>query len=163
MLIKYLYILLNGMPSEEVNKILVATDGSEHARRALEIGLNFAEKFESEVLLIHVIPEPIVKDYALYPREGKEFDGSMEIITERKTLIEKEFQHAKEIKPNLKIEKKLVQGSISDRIIEISKSENIDLIVIGHRGLSLTSEILMGSTTRQVAQKTELPLLIVKK
>ena len=151
------------MPSEEINKILVATNGSEHARRALEIGLNFAEKFKSVVILVHVIPEPLVKDYSLYPREEKEFEGSEKIITERKNLIENEFQHAKEMKPNLQIKKKLIQGPTSDKIIEISKSETVDLIVIGHRGLKLTSEILMGSTTRQVAQKTELPLLIVKK
>jgi len=38
-----------------INKVLIATDGSEHARKAVEFGSDIAAKYGAEVVLVHVL------------------------------------------------------------------------------------------------------------
>ena len=42
-----------------INKILVPVDGSAHSKKALEFACELAKKFESELLLLHVVQPPI--------------------------------------------------------------------------------------------------------
>ncbi|MBD3173088.1 hypothetical protein GF326_11510 [Candidatus Bathyarchaeota archaeon] len=149
------------MSSIEINRILVPTDGSEHAKKALDYALEIAEKFKGTVLLLNILPEPVVKTYSPH-LEDKEFNDSDKLVEERKKILNDELKRGEQNKPKIKISTKLDQGPVADKIIEYVNSENIDLIVMGHKGLHLHQELIMGSKTRKVAQKTELPLLIVK-
>lgn len=145
----------------DLKRILVPTDGSEHAKRALDYALEIAEKFKGEVFLLNVIPEPVVKTYSPH-LEDKEYHDSNELVEERKKILKDESDRGKQNKPEINISTKLNQGPVADKIIEYVSEEDINLIVMGHKGLHLHQEIIMGSKTRKVAQKTELPLLIVK-
>ena len=149
------------MSSIEINRILVPTDGSEHTKNALDYALEIAEKFNGTVLLLNILPDPVVKTYSPH-LEDKGFNDSDKLVEERKKILNDEFERGKQNKPEIKISKKLDQGPVADKIIEYVNAENIDLIVMGHKGLHLHQELIMGSKTRKVAQKTELPLLIVK-
>ena len=144
-----------------IKKILVATDGSEHAKKAFDMSLEIAEKFNSNIILLNVIPEPVVKDYKGLLGE-KEFEGSEEIVEERRRLLEGEAKRGREGSPDVEISTRLVQGPVVDMIINTAQSEGVNLIALGHKGLHLTAEIIMGSVTRKVAQKTDTPLLIVR-
>jgi nucleotide-binding universal stress UspA family protein len=144
-----------------IKKILVASDGSKHAKRALDMSLEIAEKFGGSIILLNVLPEPVIKDYRGILDE-KEFEGSEELIEDRKLLLEGEVDRISNESKGVKIITKLAQGPVVDTIIATANSENVDLIALGHKGMHLTAELIMGSVTREVARKTEIPLLIVR-
>jgi len=53
-------------------------------------------------------------------------------------------------------------GRAADKIIETAKTQNVDLIVIGSRGLGGIKEIFLGSVSDRVADEAKCPVLIVK-
>jgi len=57
---------------------------------------------------------------------------------------------------------RLVEGKVADRILEIAKEGNFDMIVMGSHGLSGFKEFLLGSVSNQVVHKATCPVLIVK-
>jgi nucleotide-binding universal stress UspA family protein len=69
---------------------------------------------------------------------------------------------SKQVKPDLKISQKLVEGRPSTRIVETAKEGNFVLIVMGSRGLSGVKEFFLGSVSDRVADDAECPVMIVK-
>jgi len=64
--------------------------------------------------------------------------------------------------PNLKFVTRLRRGRPSAVIVNVANSENVDLIVMGSRGLGGVSGWVLGSTSRRVVETCEKPILIVK-
>jgi nucleotide-binding universal stress UspA family protein len=147
-------------------RILVAIDGSEHADHALTHALDFAEKYDAKIELVTIIPP---MPATAYPSEivspitetvvdsyYKEMKASHEkIMSEALKKIEK-------TKPNLKVSTKILEGRPAEKILEIAKEKNSDLIVMGSRGLGGIKEFLLGSVSDRVADEAKCPILIVK-
>lgn len=140
----------------DLKNILVPTDGSNHAQKAFELAVDIATKFNSKVTLLHVYPEPIIKHYTMEKNDIQE-----PLREEGELLLYREIERV-ENHTEIEIEKKLVQGSVSDKIIETAHKGNYDLITMGHSGLGLVQELVLGSVTRDVARRTRIPLLIVR-
>lgn len=137
-------------------KILVPTDASEAARRALKTALELAKGFNSQILLLHVVYTPEALGYSLssgisVPQEeiricGREvlaatLDG-IDIGTVN--LVEKQ-------KP----------GHPAAAILEEVHSGQFDLIVMGSRGYGPITGSLMGSVSQRILSKAECPVLMV--
>jgi len=67
-----------------------------------------------------------------------------------------------ETHPDLKVETLLKEGKPSTIIVETAESNNVDLIVIGSRGLGGISGLILGSTSRRVVDSCTKPILIIK-
>lgn len=127
-------------------KILMCTNGQEHAEKAL----NFAGQ-----LFRYIKPET-------------------GIVTIARRLVrppkreEKWLERAKNILANYDIpaETKIREGYISDEIIRESREGSYDLLVIGSRGYSEilvgVTEVILGEIAQYVIQKAEISLLVVK-
>ena len=151
-----------------IEKILVATDSSESANKALEIALDLAAKYSAEVVILSVVPpiSPVIYYSSLgeiavppapieaYSNKLKESHG--DILTEA-------LKKAKKIRPDLKVITKLVEGRPAERIVEVAKEGNFDIIVMGSRGLGGIKEFFLGSVSDRVADEAACPVLIVKK
>lgn len=61
-----------------------------------------------------------------------------------------------------KIVKRIVDGEPVDQILDIAKSENVDLIVTGGRGLSTLKGLFFGSVSQKVAQHSPVACLTVR-
>jgi universal stress protein A len=55
-----------------------------------------------------------------------------------------------------------LEGEPTGRIVEFSKRENLDLIVMASHGRTGLSRLLMGSVTEGVTRKAHCPVLVVK-
>ncbi|MCJ7631892.1 universal stress protein [Candidatus Bathyarchaeota archaeon] len=143
-----------------INKMLVATDGSEAAAKALNYALSLAEKCDAEVQIVSVVPtiDSLIPSspHALYASLIFDMEKSME------TLLSEAFKVAKEKKPNLKVSTRLLRGRPADEIVHVAKEEGFDIIVVGSRGLSGAKELFLGSVSDRVADKAMCPVLIVK-
>lgn len=137
-----------------INKILVPVDGSPYAQQAIEAAKSFAEKFDSEVILLHVIDNTNI-----YPR-----DLGDSIIKENRRLSSKILEKGKHLLDSLgeKVTTVQKQGVPYDVILSYSEEADVDLIVMGSRGTSGVNRILLGSVTRKVAVASEKSVYIVR-
>lgn len=140
----------------EYANILVPYDGSDFSKRALTRASQIARVDSSTVTVLYVIPRY---------EEMLDFFKSDSI---RKSLMqeaEKITEGAKEFAAQLLgtvVRTRIEEGHSSDRIVEIAKEQNHDLIVMGSHGYRGVNKAIMGSTTERVILDASCPILIVR-
>jgi nucleotide-binding universal stress UspA family protein len=141
-----------------MKKILVPTDFSEHAEYALRVAAQIAKKVNAEIFLLHMLELPSqMSDMTTKGAEGPEIIFAIKKVREQ-------FQVAKE-KPYLEgipITEAVQFAKAFEGIIESSKKNAIDLIVMGSHGVSGFEEMFVGSNTEKVVRTSEIPVLVVK-
>ena len=146
-----------------ITKILVATDGSDHASHALKYAIESAVKWDAQLIILSVIPplKPILPDPdGFYPIYLPEFEEELEKAY--KSILDEAVNMVIKDQPDLKVEARLEKGRPPDVIVEIAKTENVDLIVMGSRGLGGITGSILGSTSQAVVHLCTKPILIVK-
>ncbi|MBL7118433.1 universal stress protein [Candidatus Bathyarchaeota archaeon] len=151
-----------------IQKILVPVDGSELADKALNFALDQAKKYSAEIMLLGVIPpltisaiiEPLSGGPTISPEALSELEEGVEAY--HKKVLSEAMKKSEKSKPRVKISSMLAKGIVSDRILEIAKEGNFDLIVMGSHGLSGFKEFLLGSVSSRVVNNAPCPVLIVK-
>jgi nucleotide-binding universal stress UspA family protein len=144
--------------------ILIATDGSALATKALEHGLALAQCFSAHVTIVTVTEQWSAFDMAQEAREGRHDPiGQFEAIA---------AAAAKRILDGA-IERGSALGVACDRIhikdqypaegiIATAKDQECDLIVMGSRGRRGISRLLLGSQAYEVLTHCMVPALIVR-
>lgn len=144
----------------EIKTILVATDFSETASKAVETAVAFAKKFEAQLILLHAyrveIPmaSPMTAGGYVLP------DGFFEQLgSHARAQVE---ATAKEIEAGgVKAIGIAVEQYAAIAIVEEAKERSADLIVIGTRGLTGLKHIALGSVADRVARTAACPVLTV--
>ncbi len=146
-----------------IKKILVAIDGSNLADEALDHALELAENDSAELTLLSVIPYSYIPIMGCPPCTYPimiPFTGLTERYYYR--ILSKALTEAKKQKPDLIISGKLVAGDPANKIVEVAKKEEFDLIVIGSHSTSGLKRFFFGSTSDSVSIKSEVPVLLIK-
>jgi nucleotide-binding universal stress UspA family protein len=135
-------------------KILVGYDGSAAARKAFEAALELAAKDGAELYVLSVARPPEVGD-----------DVETEAVIEnsrqyhRRMLAElKSSVATKGVKTHFEVG----TGHPAEQIIYDADRHGVDLIVVGDRGRSKFARLLLGSTSKQVAEHAGRPVLLVR-
>jgi nucleotide-binding universal stress UspA family protein len=147
-----------------VKKILIATDGSDHARKAVSFGGDFASRYESSVHLIHVVQEDRIPDQMEKYMEAEHIEKPP-VKAYLQTIGKKIIEGAKaELAKNgvTSVEAVLLTGDAPQKIIDYAKKQKIDVIVMGNRGLGRLRELFIGSVTQKVFHAAPCTCLIVK-
>ena len=153
-----------------IKKILAATDGSEKSMEALEKAAEIAEKMSSSIELLNVV-EPVRLPAGIYPGPmGASIattptwvsDYYTEYRKEHENVLEKSYNTIKEKHPDLQVSKKLVEGLAATKIVEEAENGSFDLITVGARGVGFIEELVLGSTSKLVVDKSTIPVLVVK-
>ena len=142
----------------EVRRILVPIDFSEHAPAVLEWAAHLAEEHESRLLLLHAYHLPV---------EFQQLEGAYlpaDFWTNVKEEAERSLEgYAEDLrKRSLPVEIIVREGYPATVIEEEASAQDVDLIVIGTRGLSGLKHLLLGSIAERVVQKACCPVLTVK-
>jgi universal stress protein A len=147
----------------KLSKILVPTDFSEVANRAVGYGVKLAETNRAKLILLTVIGDlPLTDEEMMMLRvsvnSAKEYN--------KKQIDAATAKLKKLIRPT--VAKKLrVQFMVRDgkpfaEIIRAAKDTNTDLIVMSSHGHGRLAELLLGSTTDRVVQKAPCSVLVVR-
>ncbi|MCC7424009.1 MAG: universal stress protein [Planctomycetaceae bacterium] len=143
----------------QLQRILLPTDFSEFAASATRYACAFAEKFEAELHLLHVLETHVIAtpDLAM----GMAFPSYVE---ESRAAATKKLQEA--LDPSWaaqrKIHRTLGEGSPLVTIVRYAREHDIDLIVLGTHGRTGLSHVLMGSVAENVVRKAPCPVLTVR-
>ena len=150
-----------------MKKILVGIDGSEKANEALDKAIEIAEGMGSEIEMINVI-EPLTFPAGMYPAASAPPSPTWvtqyydEYHNEHKKMLDETYEKVKDEHPNLKITKKVVEGLPATEIVKAAEKGGFDLIVVGARGLGFVEELILGSTSSIIVDKSTVPVLVVK-
>ena len=146
-------------------KILVSVDYSVHAKEAIRFVKSMDWPKKSEIYLMHVIE---MKDApSIVPSGGpSSWDRVIaqargQLITEAKFFLEQtKMDMLKE--SSLNIKNIVVEGLPGAEILQAVKDYQIDLVIIGTRGLSNVKRFLLGSTSDWVMREASCSVLLVR-
>ncbi|MBB5174525.1 universal stress protein [Texcoconibacillus texcoconensis] len=137
--------------------ILVAADGSSHSLEAAKKGVDIAKTQTScFVTIVHVVDEiPSHTDVMGMDFEPRDWPTHRK---ERVRPVEELFeQHSVNFKT------KHLYGEPGPTIVSQANQSNVDLVVIGSRGLNPLQQMVLGSVSHKVAKRAQCPVMIVKK
>lgn len=143
-----------------VSKVLVGIDGSDHSFRAAQYALEISKKYVAKLIAVTVMYMPAKS--RMSQQEAIEVGAGLSEMDKAKTWFESFTQRAKENKIDLKTELVNSQRPVDYVILEYAEREGIDLIVIGTRGRSGLSKILLGSVASGIVTYSHSPVLVVK-
>ncbi|MCJ7456000.1 universal stress protein [Candidatus Bathyarchaeota archaeon] len=142
------------------SRILVGLDGSDYSLRALDFAIDLAKKYQSQLVLVHVVMRQI---YAINPPEAGILAGTAivrELETEGKTILTQGEEKVKA--QGLPVEARLRQGVPAEELLRAAADEKTDLMVLGSRGLSQVRAFLLGSVSDKVSHHAKCPTLIIR-
>ena len=151
-----------------IEKILLATDASGASERALEMAVQLSNLNNAELHIIHVIrdmqiPFEIQEIPELESDTIESFQSAREEIMRkiaetilRKARVTAENKGAKSAKTTIGT------GDPATAILSYSKRREIDMIVMGTRGLSKLKGTILGSVSRKVTNNAEVSCLTVR-
>jgi len=143
-----------------ITKILVAVDGSEPSKNALGQALEHSIKWNAELLIVTVVP-PISS--VTYLGQHEYITHYKEFLREsQKKVLDEVSSFVRNRCPDIKYETRLEEGRPSDVIVDIARNEDVDLIIMGSRGMGGIKGLVLGSTSRSVVNSCTKPILIVK-
>lgn len=136
-------------------KILLPTDGSASALRAAK----FAAKLREDV---HITLMSVHDDAGL--RHLKKYVPKDSISDHLRCLSEKDLKAAHAMLNKLGVSHDMIikTGHVVEEILKIAKAEKYDLLVMGAKGRSVMSDMLIGSVAQRVMTLTTLPITLVK-
>ncbi|WNM19361.1 universal stress protein [Flavobacterium capsici] len=142
-----------------MKKILVPTDFSDYAHYALKVAAEIAKKNNGEVILLHMLELPHQAGDAI----GSGHDLP-EIMLFKNTAISRlEDLMDDPCLDGVKVSEVIQFELAFDGIMNISKKNNVDLVVMGSHGASGFKEMFIGSNAEKVVRNSEIPVLIIKK
>jgi nucleotide-binding universal stress UspA family protein len=133
-----------------LQKILVAVDGSEYSKKALEFACELAEKFDGSLHIVHV-PQGAAADRVMVLGGASVMihAGREQIEKAGHTLIEAAHEFAEDTLPG-KVTTELRGGDPADEIVKSARKNASDCIVLGSRGLGDFGGLLLGSVSHKV-------------
>ncbi len=141
-----------------IKHILIPYDQSEPANRALEFAIDLAKKYAAKISVVACIVPQVPMD----PTFGKSYAETLELMRQNAvaavSIVESRID---ELKMPVKTEV-LVGVSIIDELLSYAESHEVDLIVMGSRGLGGFKKLLLGSVASGLSQHSKCPVLIVK-
>lgn len=148
-------------PSEEIptiSKILVAIDGSETSERALDYAIGLAKQYSARLVILHVLDLLIPPGMLTSTSDKLHEDGR------RKARLLLENAQKKASEKNVQSMAELVEDHMREygEIIMCAEREKVDLIVVGTRGRSGFTKLLLGSVASGVVTYSPVPVLVVK-
>ncbi len=175
-----------------IKAIVVPTDGSAHAKKAIDLAADIAGKYGARMVILHVLLrhtsesdiEALCKEITMPDALAKRFEdlrkaflemvatsyeaGPMsipipaDVLNEVGNLILDNARQSAESKGVKDITAHVVDGAPADKIIAAAEKENADMIVMGSRGLGNVAGLLMGSVSHKVSHLSKCSCVTVK-
>ncbi|OGL44805.1 MAG: hypothetical protein A2W05_00630 [Candidatus Schekmanbacteria bacterium RBG_16_38_10] len=137
-------------------KILIANDGSDGAKHALQVAIDLSKKYNADLHSISV--EEGVPHYAATIGEVEEF--KQEANNYFRKVNEEAVEMAK--KEGVKLHTKVLPGHEVETVVNYAKDGKFDLLVIGFMGHSKIFGRVWGSTSQNIAKLSPCTVIVVK-
>jgi nucleotide-binding universal stress UspA family protein len=150
------------------DKILVPLDCSKFAEESLNVAIEIAKKFKSQLFLMHVFPM-----HAEYRRAGVTGKMRARARAHDTPKIREEIPQvctdllvqskSKVTAEGIPVQTLLKEGHVVEEILKTLRQGDFDLVVMGARGQSMIKNLLLGSVSSGVIRYASCPVLVTKK
>lgn len=169
------------LPEVNVKKVLYATDLSENSRLAFAYAISLANQYSAGLTILHVIAEDpdleqrlagfmgpdkwaeIKQQHFQEARQaliGKQRSGRTAIHKVLGSLCEDVQTEQERV---FQTDEVLIErGDAAQKILDVSKANHIDVIVMGSHGYGALKDVMMGGTARKVLREAKVPVLLVR-
>lgn len=138
-------------------KILVPIDGSQDSYCALKEAELLAESFDSKMIILTVLTDANVIEH--YPGNFLSTDFKKAQALRGEKILNKAMET---VETKGEVETCVRVGRASEEILKCAEEKDVDLIVIGSRGLGGFSRTLLGSVSNKVLNTAKIPVLVNK-
>ena len=134
-------------------KILVGYDGSAQSEKAVDVALSLGQCLDAAILVFAVARPP-------EPATSVELEAVLDDAREHyeegfKKVLERASSH------DVQIQTMVAVGHPAEQIIHRAETDRIDLIVLGRRGKSMFTKLLLGSISERVLRYAHCPVMVV--
>jgi nucleotide-binding universal stress UspA family protein len=139
------------VPPRRLETVVVGTDGSPDAERALRFAAEVAAKAGAELVVAHATaPAEVVSRRGISPYVDLE---------ERRAVVEGWCSPLREAGVAYEVE--VVRGDARTALLDLARDRVADLLVVGSRGRGPVGRLLVGSVASSLTQHSELPVTVV--
>ena len=140
-----------------IKKILLPTDGSEHAEKTVQYAIDLAKSLGASVDVMYAYQSATLlrKRAAAMMEEYKQAmeEEAKEIVTEVTERLKAE---------GIKVSAVVVEGPAAEAILRAVDESSPDIIVMGSRGVGGFTNMLLGGVAEHVVHYSKVPVLVVK-
>jgi nucleotide-binding universal stress UspA family protein len=144
-----------------MKRILVATDGSEGADRAVDYAAHLAKDTGAELMIVNVIgayglPDKVLRAFT----QGQHawLDELLESLSAK--MLTNARDRARGVgAASIQLESR--PGEVAQAIIDIAREKPADVIVVGKRGAGRIAGLLLGSVSQKLVSLAPVPVIIV--
>jgi nucleotide-binding universal stress UspA family protein len=126
--------------------VLVPIDGSDCSVRALEFGVEFAERFDADLDVVHVTDHRT---------------DATEKLVERANAVLAEAGMDQEVEIITDMRKFRASERVGKQILHLVEEEGYEHVVMGHHGTGVMGRALLGSAAETVLEESEIPVTTV--
>ena len=138
----------------KIKKILVPLDGSPNSFRGLDAAIQMARESHATITGLYVLE-------MVRPQTNESITPLERMLLDRAQSIMKKAK-LKAAQKGILFFDRTSYGDGGEKIVDVARRKNFDLIVIGSRGMGAAKEIFLGSTSNYVLHKSKKPVLVVK-
>lgn len=144
--------------------ILVANDGSDRAKRAMQAAVELAREVDARLITLNVqVPYAALVAYSadgILPFDGLEsHEQAARAQAERALDAAREYARSCGVSCETLV---VSSESIPDAIVETAAQRHCDMIMMGSPDGSALSRLLLGSISQRVVEKTSVPVVLHK-
>ena len=144
---------------ERFERIMLPLDFSEHGDRAVEYAVWFARMAGGTLHLVHVIANPA--DPMWEPQEVPSWDLVPHSEKKARALLEATAQRC--LPPDCRRECHVCQGDPHEKLIDVAKQINADLIVMSTHGRGGVAYLMLGSVAERTVRHAPCPVFVVRR
>jgi nucleotide-binding universal stress UspA family protein len=143
-----------------IERILIATDGSNSGQEAIEYGLEIAEKHGAKVTFFHAMSPIAWSAWSADSEQGTVRPFPFHLDADEQAMLAQASRHAAEHGIDSNVE--IASGEPVAEIISHADAIDADLIIVGSRGRTEVVSSLLGSVSRGVLHEAPRPVLVVR-
>ncbi|BCU66575.1 universal stress protein UspA [Sulfolobales archaeon HS-7] len=138
-------------------KVLVGYDGSSHSKKALEVAVEIASKFDADLYIVEAVDTATIIGMGQSPIPQELID---QLFSRAKDDVKQASELAKGKVHSVSGE--VLDGDPANAILEYAERVKADLIVTGTRGLSTWKKLFLGSVSSRIVSESKVPVLVVR-
>ena len=163
--------------TNDYNKILVGTDGSPTAMKALDVACDFAAQLGSGVLVVCAYEPPSERELEhmksdpgdpvaqwsagkLAKGTPEEFRWRIAGTSQAEDVLERASEHA--AKRGVEAEVRAVKGNAAEVLISVAEEDGVDAIVVGNVGMTGTKRLMLGNVPNRISHHAPTDVLIIR-
>lgn len=132
------------------DSVLVATDGSPHAERALDEAIEIARRFDAELYVLSVVDDRLARSAATKESYRELADRAVRVAERRAA------------ERSIGVTTAVESGVPASEIIDYASENGIDLVVVGHKGRTGLDRFVVGSVAERVVRGAKSSVLVVR-